>query len=88
MVSAAIFIPLVIIGLTQGIKYLAPNIKGLLTIVIAIVVGIVIALIDQTIGVINISIAEGVIYALEAIGVTTALSKTSTAPQAKAPQSN
>lgn len=77
-VSAIILISIVIIAITQLIKYLAPNINGAVTIVVAVVVGILIALIDQFIGATDITIAEGVLAGLGAVGITTAASKVNT----------
>jgi len=75
MVEAAILIPLVIIALTQMLKQWVPGIYGKLTILIAFVVGIVVALIDGFIGVTDINIAQGILFALAAIGITTAAAK-------------
>lgn len=75
MVEATLFIPLVIIAITQMVKMGFPQINGFLTIVVAFVVGIVVALIDESIGVSDITIAQGLVYALGAIGITVAASK-------------
>jgi len=75
MVDASIFIPLVIVAITQMVKIWFPTVSGKLTILIALVVGVVIALIDGFIGVTDINIATGVMYALEAIGITAAFAK-------------
>lgn len=74
-VQAAVFIPIIIIAITQMIKMKFPTITGWLTIFIAFVVGIIVALIAPYIGVADVSIAHGLMYALEAVGITTALSK-------------
>lgn len=75
MVEAAIFIPLIIVAVTQMIKMQFPQITGFLTILVAFVTGLVIALVDTVIGVTDISIAQGLVFALEAVGVTAIASK-------------
>ncbi len=75
MVEAAIFIPLVIIAITQMVKMAFPQITGFLTIVVAFVTGIVVALVDTPLGVADITIAEGIIASLGAIGITAAAAK-------------
>lgn len=75
LVDATIFIPLVIIAVTQMIKMALPQISGFVTILVAFGVGIVIALVDTAIGVRDVSIAEGLISALGAVGVTALASK-------------
>ena len=75
MVEATLFIPLVIIAITQMVKMAFPRITGFLTIVIAFVVGIVVALVDRSIGVVDITVAQGLVYALGAIGVTVIAAK-------------
>lgn len=77
-VSAIVLIGIVIIGITQFIKYLAPNINGAVTILVALGVGVLIALLDQYIGATDISIAEGVIAGFGAVGITTVVSKVNT----------
>lgn len=69
--DAIIFIPLMILAVTQIIKMLSPKITGLLTIVVAILVGIVVAVVDTQIGVMDITIANGIVLALGAVGIST-----------------
>lgn len=75
MVDAIVFIPLVIIAVTQMVKMAFPQITGFLTIVVAFVIGVVVALIDRSIGVTDITIAQGLVYALGAIGITAVAAK-------------
>lgn len=75
MVEATLFIPLIIIAITQMVKMVFPQITGFLTILIAFVVGVVVALVDRSIGVTDITVAQGLVYALGAIGVTVVASK-------------
>lgn len=75
MVDAIVFIPLVIIAVTQMVKMAFPQITGFLTIVVAFIVGVVVALVDRSIGVTDITIAQGLVYALGAIGITAVAAK-------------
>lgn len=75
MVEAAIFIPLIIVAITQMIKMALPQISGFVTVLVALAVGIVVALIDKSIGVTDITIAQGVVFALGAIGITAVAAK-------------
>lgn len=75
LVQASLFIPLLIVAITQLIKMALPAVVGWLTVIVALLVGIVVALIDTNIGVQNITIAQGIVYALGAIGITTVFSK-------------
>lgn len=74
-ISALVFIPLVIVAVTQMFKMALPQISGFITILIAVVVGIIVALIDTSIGVTDVSVAQGIFLALTAVGITTAASK-------------
>lgn len=75
MVDAAIFIPLVIIAVTQMVKMALPQVTGFVTILVAFAVGLVVALVDQLIGVTDITIAQGLVHSLGAIGITAIASK-------------
>lgn len=72
MVEGTVFIGAVIIALTQVIKYLVPNVNGALTILIAALVGVVVGLIDGLIGVTDVTIAQGLMIGLGAVGTVTA----------------
>lgn len=74
-VQASLFIPLLILAVTQLIKMAVPAVTGWVTVVVALVVGIVVALLDTTIGVGDITIAQGLVYALGAIGISAAFAK-------------
>lgn len=71
MIEGTLFIGAVIIAATQFVKSLVPEVNGAITIGIAVVVGIVVALLDTQIGVVNISVAQGILIALAAVGVHT-----------------
>lgn len=73
--EAAIFIPLIIVAVTQMVKMALPQITGFVTIIIAFVVGLVVALVDTSIGVADVTIAQGLVLALGAVGITTLASK-------------
>lgn len=75
MVEAPIFIGFAIAGITQFIKLVAPRVSGAMTIVVAAVVGAVIAMIDVQIGVVDISIAQGIMLGLAAAGVVATASR-------------
>lgn len=75
MVEASLFIPLIIVAITQLIKMGIPQISGWVTILVAFAVGLVVALVDVLIGIADISIAQGLIYALGAIGISVVAGK-------------
>lgn len=70
-----LFISLVILAITQMIKMAAPNVQGWLTIIVAFIVGILIALFSEALGLAGLTIAEGIYAALGAIGISSAASK-------------
>jgi hypothetical protein len=71
-----LFLSVVIIAITQMIKMALPErVYGWITIIIAFVVGILVALFAPVIGVADTTIAEGIVAALGAIGITTAFAK-------------
>lgn len=75
--EATLFISLIIVALTQIVKLVAPKVTGVATVVVAILAGVVVALLDTTIGVADITIAQGIVSALGAVGITTVASKVS-----------
>jgi len=75
MVDANVFIVTMIIAITQMIKMAAPKIAGWATIIIAILVGLVVSILAAPLGVAQVSIAQGIIDGLTAIGVTVLASK-------------
>lgn len=76
MVEGAVFIGAVIAGVTRAIKLLAPeSVQGIVTVIVAVVVGIVVALLDTQIGVVNISVAQGIMIALGTVGVVNVVEK-------------
>lgn len=75
MVEATLFIPLIIIAITQMVKMALPQVTGFVTILVAFGVGIVVALVDRSIGVVDVTIAQGLVYALGAVGITAIAAK-------------
>jgi hypothetical protein len=75
LVSASLFVPLIIVAITQMLKMALPQITHWVTILVAVGVGILVALVDGAIGVTDITIAQGLVFALEAIGITAIASK-------------
>jgi hypothetical protein len=75
LVQAAIFIPLLIVAVTQIIKMFVPAVNGAVTIVVALALGVVVALLDTHIGVADVNVAQGIVLGLGAVGVTVLASK-------------
>ena len=73
--DAVFFIGLVIVAITQIVKMFVPAVHGAVTILVAFLVGILVALIDVHIGVEDISIASGISAALSAIGMSVLANK-------------
>lgn len=75
MVDSVLFIGTIIIALTELVKRVWPEaITGALTILIALLVGVLVALFGAMIGVVHVSVAEGLMIALAAVGVHTTAS--------------
>lgn len=75
MQDGAVFIGAIIIALTQAIKYVAPKVNGAVTILVAVLVGALVGVIDQEIGVTDVTVAQGVMVGLAAVGVVTTASR-------------
>jgi hypothetical protein len=74
--DAVLFLSVVIIAITQMVKMALPEqVHGWITIIIAFVVGVLVALFAPVIGVADTTIAQGIVAALGAIGITSAFSK-------------
>lgn len=78
MIDSAIFIGAIIIAITQAFKLLSPKVSGIITMVVAVVVGIIVAAISTPIGLTHISIAQGILIALGSVGVHTVASSVNT----------
>lgn len=75
MVDSVVFIGTVIIALTQLVKFFAPKVNGGVTIIVAALVGALVAVVDTAIGVGDISIAQGLMTGLASSGVVTVATK-------------
>lgn len=76
MVEAALFIGAIIAGITQAIKLLVPErVEGVVTVAVAVAVGILVAIVDVLVGVQDISIAQGIMIGFGTVGVVTTASK-------------
>lgn len=74
-ITGALFISTAIIAITQAIKDLAPRVHGAVTLAVSLVIGILAALLDVAIGIPDITIAQGIMYALAGSGVVTVAKK-------------
>lgn len=71
MVDTAVFIGAIIIAITQAVKYVLPTVSGAVTIIVAILAGAVVGVADVHIGLPDITVAQGILTALAAVGVHT-----------------
>lgn len=67
--DSILFIGTAIAGITEAIRLSVPKVNGAVTIGVAVVVGVLVALLDTQIGVGDISVAEGIMTGLAAAGV-------------------
>ena len=74
MIESTIFIGAVIAAITEAIRLSTDKVHGAITIGVAALTGLVVALVDTGIGVANISLAQGVMIGLAAAG-TVAVAK-------------
>jgi hypothetical protein len=70
MTDALVFIAIAIIAVTQFVKFLAPNVSGAWTILVAVGVGLLASVLGDEIGLTRITIAQGVLAGLGAVGIT------------------
>lgn len=75
MVGGEVFIGAVIIAVTEAIKAQFPQVKGAVTVLVAALLGLVVALIDVEIGIEDLTIAAGILTGLGAAGVVTVAKK-------------
>jgi len=74
--DAILFLSVVILAITQIIKMALPEqVRGWITIIIAFVVGVLVALFAPVLGIAHTTIAEGIVGALGAIGISSAFGK-------------
>ena len=74
--EAVLFLSVVVIALTQLVKMALPQqVQGWITIIIALVIGVLASIFANWLGLLPTTPAEGIIAALGAIGITTAFGK-------------
>lgn len=78
--TGAVFIGAIIIAVTQAIKYVVPKVNGAITMVVAMALGVIVALLDTHIGIQDISVAQGIMTALAAVGTHTVVTNDTTPP--------
>lgn len=76
--EAVLFIGTVIAGVTQFMKLLFPQVNGAYTIAVSVAVGALVALVDTSIGVPNITVAQGLSIGFGAAGVVGTVKQIST----------
>lgn len=70
MISAVVFIGLAIVALVELCKRLeAKDYRGVIVIVGAALIGALIGVLDTHIGVTDVSVAQGIVIGLDAVGV-------------------
>lgn len=74
MIEATLFFGAVLVGITEAIRLLFPKVNGAVTIAVAVLVGVLIALVDTHIGVSDISLAQGILLGFGSAG-TVAVAK-------------
>lgn len=67
--DSVLFIGTIIAAVTQFLKLTVPSVGGAVTIPVAALVGLVIALVDTSVGIADISVAQGILTGLAAAGV-------------------
>lgn len=75
MESSILFIGALIIAVTQAIKEVAPKVNGAVTVAVAALVGLLVALVDTHVGLTDITVAQGVLTGLSSAGVVTVAQK-------------
>lgn len=74
MIEANLFIGALVVAIVQAIKEVFPQVSGAITTVTAMVVGGLVALAAPHIGVAAVTVAQGVLDGLAAVGVHTVVS--------------
>lgn len=76
--GTAAFIGLIVIAITQQIKFLSPAVTGIVTAVVAVVIGALVGLLDTAIGLPDVTVAFAIWTAVGAIGAHTLVSAANT----------
>lgn len=66
--DSALFVGAVVVAVVDAVKSLFPDVKGAITVLLAVAVGVLVALVDVEIGVADLTLAEGVMLGLAASG--------------------
>lgn len=77
-VGTAAFIGLIVIAITQQIKFLSEKVTGVVTVVVAIIIGALIGLLDKSIGLPDVSVGFAIWTAVGAVGAHTLASTVNT----------
>lgn len=75
MIDSTIFITTVIVAVTQVLKFAHPKVTGIVTVLCAVVIGILASVFAPKIGIAPLSIAQGILDGLAAVGLHTLASK-------------
>lgn len=67
--DAVLFVGTVIAGLTEFVKAVSPKVQGSVTVAVAVLVGVLVALVDTQVGINDITVAQGIVIALGTVGV-------------------
>jgi len=78
MVDSILFIGTAIIAITQAVKFLVPAVNGAVTIAIAALVGLLVALLHEPLGVADLTVAQGILTGLSSAGIVTVASRINT----------
>lgn len=77
-IGTAAFIGLIVIAITQQIKFLSTQVTGIVTVIVAIVVGGLIGLLDKQIGLPDVTVGFAIWTAVGAVGAHTLASSVNT----------
>lgn len=81
VIGTAGFIGLIVIALTQQVRLLTKGaVSGVLTTIVAIIIGILVSLLTPYLGLPDISIAQAIGIALAAVGIHTTASAVKVTP--------
>lgn len=75
MTEGSVFIGTIVIALTEALKSIDNRINGYITVVVAGLIGLLVAVVDTHIGIQDITIAQGILTGLSAVGVVTVAKK-------------
>jgi uncharacterized membrane protein YczE len=70
-IGTAAFIGLIVIALTQQIKFVSAQVTGLVTFIVAILIGLIIGAVDRFIGLPDVTVGFAIWTAVGAVGAHT-----------------